>query len=535
VSVVFGIPGTQTLPLNQAIAGSSDIGYVMARHETAVSHQAWGYAQSSGDVAATLVVPGPGDMNAMNGLKNALNDCSPLLHIAIETDPEVRGGNSIHETPPDTYDNVVKENILVETPESVLAELDRALAIARSSPKGPVRLGIPRRFLSTNATQAAERSRMPADTPGDLPTERLEEAAELLEQAERPIIVAGGGVRVGNATQELRAFAERLSAPVVVTTKGKGVFPEDHSLFAGVFWGGSSQAVTDCLAESDTTLAVGSDLDGVTTSGWSTELPGLIHITLDADDLGGFHGGYSPVVSVVSEASQALSYLIEALPEQSRDSTRALEVRDAEEMLTEPLRSVTDPPLNSVAALDAIRDALPRDSIITADAGGSRLWTVATFDVYDSRNYVNPGSWASMGVGLPAAMGAKVANPEQPVVSLVGDGGVLMSIHELHTMVAEDIPVIVVVFNNADYAIISDVGASEFDLDEQTYSWTDAPIDFAAVAEGFGMRTAFAQTKSEIAEQVAAAVECDEPTLIEVPTDPLEPQTAAYMQEQTSQ
>lgn len=530
VRAVFGIPGTQTLPLNQALTEVDTMQYVMARHETAVTHQAWGYHQTSGKMAATLVVPGPGDMNAMNGLKNALNDCAPLLHISIETDPEIRGGDGIHETPPDTYENVVKENILVENPESSITELDRAISIAQTPPKGPVRFGIPRSFLKQNADITAQCGSLATTRSTSLPKDSLDTVGTQLEKAEAPVIVAGGGIRAGNASSQLEHVAESLSAPVFVTTKGKGVFREDHELFGGVLWGGASDPVKDCLSDADTTLAVGTDLDAVSTAEWSIELPNLIHVTLGGDDLGGHYRGYDPDHSVVGEAEPALTYLDTSINCSHGDGPkRAQQVREREAKLIEPLRSEIEPPINSIVALDAIRESLPREAIVTADAGGSRLWTVVTFDVYGSNSYVNPGSWASMGLGLPAAIGAKVANPKHPVVSIIGDGGLMMCLHELHTMAAESIPVVVVVLNNADNAIISNSATEEFDLQEHEYGWSDTPIDFNSVAEGLQVGTYSAKTQEEIVASVTKAVDAGEPAVIEVPTDPAEPQAASWM------
>lgn len=533
IRTVFGIPGTQTLPLNKAIEATDELNYIMARHETAVSHQAWGYGQTSDDMAATLVVPGPGDMNAMNGLKNALNDCTPLLHLSIETDPEIRGGNGIHETPHNTYDNVVKENILVETPESTVAAVAEGIAIARTPPTGPVRVGIPRSFLSLDAERATAFSDREVETTPPLPTTAAEKLAERLATSTSPAIIAGGGIRIANATQELKTVAETLSAPVFVTTKGKGVFPEDHPLFAGVIWGGASAAVRDELASSDTTFAVGSDLDAVTTNEWSFDLPNLLHVTLDRDDIGGSKNGYDPQFSLLADAKAVLKYVGDTLENKNEGgATRAEKVRTAEAAAVEPLREVDETPLNSVAALDVIRETLPRETIVTADAGGSRLWTVLTFDVYDPHSYVNPGSWASMGVGLPAAIGAKVANPDRPVVSLIGDGGLMMCLHELHTAVAENIDVVTVVFNNSDYAIISDGATSEFGVREQAYGWEGSPIDFTTVAEGLGIESFAATTREEISSAMTDALSRDRPTLVEITTDPLEPQTAEWMRDQ---
>ncbi|MFC6768979.1 thiamine pyrophosphate-binding protein, partial [Natrinema soli] len=306
IDTLFGIPGKQSLPLNESISERDDIQFVMARHETAVSHQAWGYAETSGGMAATVVIPGPGDMNAMNGLKNALNDCTPLLHIAVETEPEIRGGDGIHETPPDTYDNVVKENITVETPESTVAELQRAIDIAQTAPKGPVRIGIPKNFLKMDVP-LAERGEIDRQTFSGVPEAKVDAAADLLADASKPIIVAGGGVRAADEGDELRAVAERLEAPVVLTYKGKSVFPDDHELMGGVLCGGTGTDVKELVADADAALGVGTDFDALTMHGWSIEVPDdLVHVTLEADDVG---TGYDTAVGIVVDAARTLEAL----------------------------------------------------------------------------------------------------------------------------------------------------------------------------------------------------------------------------------
>ncbi|WP_423751619.1 thiamine pyrophosphate-binding protein [Salinirarus marinus] len=532
VETMFGIPGKQSLPLNETIGNRDDIEFVVARHETAVSHEAWGYAETSGRMAATCVVPGPGDMNAMNGLKNALNDCTPLLHVAIETEPELRGGDAIHETPPDTYDNVVKENVLVETPESALAELDRAIAVARTPPKGPVRFGIPKNFLKME-TSLAEAGEFVTDSVRGVPAEGVDSAADALADAESPVVVAGGGVRTADATDRLLAVAERLDAPVVTTYKGKGVVPEDHPLSAGVLCGGASSDLLDLLATADAALGVGTDLDALTTRAFTVDLPEtLVTVTLHASDVG---QGYEPAVSLVCDARDALDAIDGALSERGRDrnvetaANRASAVRRAAAERMAELRADDEPPLTSPGALQAVREALPREAIVSADAGGSRIWTLVSFPAYGPRQYVNPGSWATMGTGLPGAIGASMANPDADVVALSGDGGLMMCVHELHTAVSEGIPVTVVVLNNSDYAIISEEASRSYDLDEMAYGWDETPIDCCAVAAGMGMETLRAETPAEIRDALGTALDSDEPTLVEIPTDPTEPQASVWM------
>lgn len=530
IDTIFGIPGKQTLPLNKSISERDGIRFIMVRHETNVSHQAWGFAETSGRMAATVVIPGPGDMNAMNGLKNALNDTTPLLHIAVETEPDVRGGDGIHETPPSTYDNVVKENITVKTSQSTVAELERAISIARTAPKGPVRIGIPKDFIPINVEQAAPATET-GETTLELPGEKITEASNHLASAESPMIIAGGGVRAANASTELLSVAETLRAPVATTYKGKGTFPEDHPLSAGVISGGTSVELADCLENSDAILGVGTDFDAVWTKQWSYDLADeLIHVTLNPADVG---RGYNPSVAIVADAARTLTAIGEALADHdvaSDDGADRVDVvRRAEVDRLEELRAVSEAPLTSVSALTALRKAVPRDAIVSADAGGSRVWTLISFPVYDSRNYVNPGSWASMGLGVPAAIGAKAANPDQPVFAFIGEGGLMMCLEELHTIVAESLDVTVVVFNNNDYAIISEEAERSYQLDRGEYGWPSSPLDVVTIAEGMGMRTERAETPETIADAVGTALDAG-PTLIEIPTDPYEPQASEFMQ-----
>ncbi|WP_049899444.1 thiamine pyrophosphate-binding protein [Natrinema sp. J7-1] len=530
IDTMFGIPGKQTLPLNEAIGARDDIRFVVARHETAVSHQAWGYAETSGTPAATAVVPGPGDMNAMNGLKNARNDCTPLIHIAVETEPEVRGGSGIHETPPETYDTVVKENLLVERPESTAAVIEDAIAIAETPPKGPVRIGIPKNFLTMDVPLATPSEYNRAYVEGVAESD-IEAAATLLAEATTPVILAGGGVRAANASDSLRRLADRLEAPIVTTYKGKGVLPDDPDEYvAGTLSGSASPELLDCLATADAALAGGTDFDAVATRAWSVELPAdLVHVTLDADDLG---NGYDPTVGIIADAGVALSELESALADRSvraRDGTgRATAVREATSDRLDPLRDPS-PPLTSVSALESVRDAVPRDAVVSVDAGGFRVWALNVFEAAGPRSYVNPGSWATMGTGLPAGIGAQLANPDDDVVVLTGDGGLMMCIHELHTAVAENVPITVVVFTNEDYAIISDQAGRDYDLSDGEYNWSDAPISFMSLAESMGMRSEYADDPTEIRSTVESATAADEPVLVQIPTDPSEPQASDWM------
>ena len=533
IDTVFGIPGKQSLPLNEEMGARDDVEFVVSRHETAVSHAAWGYAETGDGMAATVVIPGPGDMNAMNGLKNALNDCTPLLHLAIETEPRLRGGDAIHETPPDTYDNVVKENVVIETPESTVAELGRAIEVARTPPKGPVRVGIPKNFLQMDVS-LAERGASAARTGGRLEPdpETVALAADLFGDAATPVVYAGGGVRSADASDELIAVAERLGAPVVTSYKGKGVIPEDHDLFAGCLGGSASPELLSCLSTSDVVLGVGTDFDAVATRGFTVTFPDeLVHVTLDAGDVG---TAYEPTVGIVADAKPTLRALDDALADRELSAGDGAErARHVRERTAERMADLVDirDPFTSVGALSAVRDVLPRETVVAVDAGGFRVWSLNAFEAYGPRRYVTPGSWATMGTGLPAAVGAALSNPDAPVVALTGDGGLMMCLHELHTAVIRDLPVVVVVFTNDDYAIISEEAGRSYDLSPGEYGWGDHPVDFVAVAEGMGMDATHADAPDEVRGALSDALASDHPRLVAVRTDPDEPQASEWMRE----
>ncbi|ELZ50089.1 thiamine pyrophosphate protein domain protein TPP-binding [Halorubrum coriense DSM 10284] len=543
VDTVFGIPGKQTLPLNRALA-DRDARFVVARHETAVPHQAWGYAETSepGAMAATCVVPGPGDTNAMNGLKNALNDCVPLLHLAVETERSVRGGDGIHETPPETYDTVVKENVLVDSPAGAVPAVVEAIRTAREHPQGPVRVGIPKDFLAGRTPQPAVGEREPSPPPTP-PAAAVREAADLLGDAAAPVVLAGGGVRRAAASDALRSVAEGFDAPVVTTYKGKGTLPETHPLSAGVLCGGASAELRSLLADADVGLVVGSDLDAVATASWSVSMPEtLIHVTLDGDDVG---FGYDADLGVVADADRFLRALADRL-DGERTGTRgddgvdrAESVRAADRERFAALSESTgdgpggasgdDRPLRSVEVLSAVRDAAPEDAVVAADAGGFRLWTLVSFPAAGPQSYVNPGSWATMGTGLPSALGAKLANPDRDVVALTGDGGLMMCVHELHTLASEGIDITVVALNNDDYAIISEEASRSYDFPDQSYGWAETGLDLVAVASGMGLPAERVRDRDAVGDAVERARDRDGPALVEVVTDPAEPQASEWM------
>ncbi|WP_126664916.1 thiamine pyrophosphate-binding protein [Haloterrigena salifodinae] len=530
IDLLVGLPGTQTLPLDRTVDRRDDIRYVMARHETAIPHVAWGHYEAGGDVAATLTVPGPGDTNAMHGLKNALDDRVPLIHIAADADPADRGKGPIHEIEPDTFDNVVKENYAIERPTEFHRAVRSGIETALTPPCGPVRLGVPKPLLDAEF-------RSPPVTI-DPPTSRFDGDAEyetarrLLADAERPVVYLGVGARRTGDPESIRTLVETLDAAVVASYKGKGVFPEDDPRWLGVTSSHLPAGAIRALEAADVVLALGARFDGVVTADWSLPMgETLVHVTLDSSRI---DVAYESDVAIVDDIGSAVDRLRNSLGSRKRPdgawdgAAVGRRVRaEYDDRLEDRGLLEDDVPIATAGALRTLREVLPRETVVTTDIGGFRLWAKQTFEADEPEAYVTSGSWAGMGVGIPAAIGAKLARPERPVVALTGDGGAMMCLQELHTAAAYDLDVLTILFNNEDYGIISKSPAIDQYAEGHRFEWSSP--DFAAIAEGFGCRGQTVQTLSGLEDAVDAALaRTDGPELIDVRVDPDEPTAAAF-------
>lgn len=529
VDLLIGLPGTQTLPLDRAVAQGDEMRYVMARNETVIPHIAWGHYEAGGSMAATLTIPGPGDTNVMHGLNNAKEDCVPILHFSADVNPEDRGKGPIHEIEPETFDTVVKENINVKRPIELPGAMARAVSLAQTPPMGPIRIGVPSGILNTAWTYTAAEY-TPESTTHDIDSE-IAAAADALAEASRPVVYVGGGARRSpDGPAVVAALSETLDAPVITSYKGKGVFPEDDDRFLGVSGSHLPTSSRQVLAEADVVLALGTDFDGVTTDHWDLRFGDtLVHVNLSTDDIGQAYDTAIPIIADVDEAGQALLDRLDQVGggwSGARVASAARETYDAH--LTDSGLTEDSTPMKTPAVLRSVREATPRDAIVTVDVGGFRLWAMQAFPVFEPERFIAAGSWAGMGVGLPAAVGAKLANPNAPVLSMIGDGGLFMCMHELHTAVEEGLDMVVVISDNSDYGVISkSPKIADYTAGHQ-FTWTSP--DFTALADGFGcwatsvdstsgLRTAVEEAFARddpIPKVISANVETTEPSAAEV-------------------
>jgi acetolactate synthase-1/2/3 large subunit len=534
IDLLVGLPGTQTLPVDRTVARREDVRYVMARHETAIPHIAWGYYEASGHVAATITVPGPGDTNAAHGLKNALDDHVPIVHVSPISDPDEFGRHPIHELEDETFEHVVKANLTVESPARLRETIDRGIRLAVAPPAGPVRLGIPSGFLAKritapNATVNVERTTYDAD-------EAVATAAEHLAAAERPLVYVGGGVRRSpGGPGAVTELASLLDAPVAASYKGKGAFPEDDDRFLGVTGSDLPAGARAAFEAADVVLALGTNFDGPNTSDWSLPMGDtLVHVDIDPAEM---NAAYDADVAVVADVADACAGLIDELRARGGRSSwdgAALGTAVREEYV-DRLRGADllgeGPPVNTPAVLRTVRDAIPVDTIVTTDVGGHRIWAKNAFAVSAPERFITPGSWAGMGVGLPSALGAKLAHPERPVVTLTGDGSLMMCAQELHTAAENDLDVIVVLFDDGDYGIISKSMDAADESDDRRFGWSSP--DWLSIAEGYGCRGRRARTRTEIRAALDWALDATGPTLVDVEIDATEPTPGRFAEFET--
>jgi acetolactate synthase-1/2/3 large subunit len=521
IDLLVEVPGHQTAALDRLLHERDEIAAVRARHETAVPHIAWGYFEAGGGPAATLVVPGPGDTNSMHGLGNALVDRVPLVHLTADVPPDHRGRGAIHELDPRTLDPVVKRNEIITDPHRLPAALKSGIGAAFARPAGPVRFSLPSPFFAAEIDDAGVEV-TPERTSFE-PTSAYDRAASLLSTAERPVVYVDNGVRRSpGATEAVRDLIDILDAPVVCSYKGAGVVPSDDPRFLSTAGLAMLAGARQVMERADVVLALGAYFDGPATGFWTLPTGDqLVHVTAEPELIDRSFTADVAVVADVADAARALADGIES-PSGWEGSRIGHAVRaEFRERLDELGLGEDRAPAPSAAVFSALRDVLPDETISVIDIGHFRAWALATFDVYDPKAVVTPGSWTGMGIGVPGAIGAKLENPDTPVVTFIGDGCLLMCLQELHTAAEYEIDITTVVLNDADYGIISKQPELEQSVGERHFEWTSP--DFTAIAEGFGCTGRHANTPSEAAEAMETALADDGPTLIDVSIDPEEP------------
>jgi acetolactate synthase-1/2/3 large subunit len=512
IDTLFALPGVQLDGAFDALYEARDrIRVIHTRHEQAAAYMADGYARTTGKVGACLVVPGPGLLNASAALSTAYACNSPVLCVTgqIQSDLIEFGRGLLHEIPNQLgmVRSVTKHAERAMSPQEIPGVVRRAFAEMRRGRVRPVEIEAPPDVLFASDEVAlltpAPRPERFAGAP-----EQLERAAELLASAERPMIWSGGGVLGSEAWEELRGLAELLQSPVVMTANGKGALSDRDPLGQNILGG------TRLLADADVILAVGTRFVDPATTRWGLG-PNRTVIQLDVD-LEEIGRNYPVTVPISADAKAGLAVLT-ALIADRQEPRRA---RTAE--LTELKTSVAARAAAVGAQADyglAIRAALPDDAIVVSEMTQVGYWANLAFPVYEPRTFLTPGYQGTLGYGFPTALGAKIGNPERPVVSINGDGGFGFCLNELATMAQHGIATIAVVFSDNAFGNVRRIQQEQFggrtiasDLHNPAYM---------TLADAFGVRGRRVDSPEGLRAALEMSVAADEPTLIAAPIGPV--------------
>ncbi len=503
VRVVFGLPGVQLDAAFDALARRADrVRVYQTRHEQATSYMADGYARASGELGCCLVVPGPGVLNAMSGLATAYACSSKVLCVAgqVRTVHIDAGRGVLHEIPRqlEVVRAVVKWAGRAMRPEEVPAVVGEAIRQIRTGRPRPAAVEMPPDVLE--ATCEGEPLPVPEDGRRPLDAGGLERMSALLHGAERPLIVAGGGVLQSGAWEELAELAERLDAPVLLSGNAKGALPARHRLaFEAIVAG-------PLVEGADVILAVGTRFATPGGSRWSlAPAQRLLRIDADAEEL---VRDVQPAVPVEADARPALGLLADLLPPRGPTAWRGLDE------LREQARAEVAALQPQAAFGMAIRDALPDDAILVNGMTQVGYWCRLGFPVQAPRTFLTAGYQGTLGFELPTGMGAQVAMPDRRVVVVAGDGGFMFNVQELATAVQHRIPVTAVVFNDNAYGNVRRMQQQRFG---RVIASDLRNPDFVRLAESFGMRGRRADGPDGLGAALREALDAEGPTLIEVP------------------
>lgn len=504
--VVFGIPGGTVIPLYDALYGSS-LRHFLARHEQGACFEAAGYARASGKVGVCLATSGPGALNTLTALADSYADSVPLVVLTGQVGLALKGTDAFQEA--DLFGSslsMVKHSFSVERIEELADVIESAFLIASSGRPGPVLVDVP---VSVQR-QVCEKPRSGAS--GLVKTcEGLSDPKDILpllsylKKAERPVVLAGGGVIISGASEELVKFARGCSVPVATSLMGKGGFPEGDPLSLGMAGMHGTERANRALSEADLIISLGCRFSDRTTARAAGFGKGAHVVQVDIDEAE--IGKVIPVdFGVVSDLRHALEVL--NLSEELSSLRRDVEIQAKKD----PSRQ--DKGFSPKAIMELIRGRMRSDDVITTEVGQHQMWAALHWRTDLPRTFITSGGQGTMGFGLPAAIGASIARPGRPVVCLAGDGSFLMNSQEMETAVRYGLPVKVVVFNNRSLGMVRQW--QEIFWDKRYSSTVEAPsCDFAALAEAYGAEGVKVSSLDELDSAIDDFLSSPGPSLME--------------------
>ncbi|MBP1933878.1 thiamine pyrophosphate-dependent enzyme [Ammoniphilus resinae] len=518
VTKAFCVPGESYLSVMNELYEHPQIELIHGRHEGGVSFMAEGYAKASGKVGVCFATRGPGATNLSIGLHTANQDSTPLVAFIGQVEREFLGREGFQEIDLAAYfSHLVKWTVELDNASRVPELVHRAFHMARSGRPGPVLVSLPQDVLDEVAEMSFQDAVVYSAPRPD--REAVLEAKKLLESAQRPVIIAGGGVTGTKSAPELVALSERLNVPVTVSFRRFDAFPNQHPHYAGHVGIGPAESLLKLIKEADVVLAIGTRFSQITSQDYTLLNPKskLIHVDISQDEL---NKVYRPALGIVADSKRFMQDLMSELDADNTYPERTAYVQQAHQnylATATPQRKNVEGFVSLDNMIIDLMEQLPSDAILTSDAGNFFGWMARYYSFREEGTFVGPTSGA-MGYGLPAAIGAKVAKPERTVVSFSGDGGFMMTMQELETAVRHQIPVIAIVANNNRFGTIR--MHQEKIFPDRVIATELSNPNFGEFMRNVGGHGEVVQKSEDFPAALQRAIASGKPAVIEVMIDP---------------
>ncbi|OWT33729.1 acetolactate synthase, large subunit, biosynthetic type [Methanobrevibacter sp. 87.7] len=519
VDTIFGYPGGTVIPFYDSLY-DDDLNHILVRHEQCAAHAAEGYARASGKVGVCVATSGPGATNLITGIANAYMDSSPIIALTGQVSSNLIGNDAFQEADIMGISMpITKHNYQIKDIDSIPSIIKSSFNIAKTGRPGPVLIDIPKEMQENELTKY---STSLIKTPGYNPTlkgniKQVKTACKLIAKAKNPMILAGGGVIISGASAELQKFAKTIKAPVVTTLMGKGAVPEDEDYSLGMLGMHGRLVANKNINKADILIAIGTRFSDRTTGKLDEFLPNgtkVIHIDVDPAEIG---KNVDVDIPIVGDAKNILKIFNNELKSYKPNNDavnwfKNLEIKKQELI---PRTNYDSVPLMPQRVIREISEGLTEDSIVTTDVGLHQMFAAHYFNVNKPRKFISSGGLGTMGFGFPAAIGAKVACEDDPVLSIVGDGGFLMVCQELATVREYDLPVIVTILNNRKLGMVYQWQSL---LYNQRLSETDLGNvpDFVKLAESFNINAEKITQPGETKKAVQKAIKDNEALVLDI-------------------
>ncbi len=514
VDTIFGYPGGAIMPVYDALVDSK-LKHILVRHEQAAAFAADAYARVTGKVGVCLATSGPGATNLITGIANAYADSIPIVAITGQVATALIGTDAFQEV--DIYGismPVVKHSFLIRDAEEIQQTVKDAFEIARSGRPGPVLIDFPKDIANAKVKEKNLRPAKPISLPC-FDAASIETAKEMIEQSHKPLIYAGGGVRIAQASAELQAFAETTGIPAVTTLQGLGSIPGQHNLNLGMLGMHGTKAANLAVQECDLLIGIGVRFDDRATGMLAKFAPDakVIHMDIDPAEVGKLRAVQCAILGDLKLALRSLHVKPDCKDWQELCLARKEEFAwhyDA------PTQGIYAPKF-----IKTLSNQAHKNTIITCDVGQHQMWVAQHYQFKNAQHHLTSGGLGAMGYGMPAAIGAQLASPDATVITISGDGSIMMNIQELATIKRYNIPIKVVVFDNQALGMVRQWQELFFQERYSEVDLSDNP-DFVKVAQAFGIPAFRLEHDNNMQEAIGKINNTHGPLFVHVVIDPRE-------------